>query len=80
MKQTIAKLVNVIYFHMKTKQEDELIALINFISRRNTHNTSKIWRNTTPDLGQQQWRQEEGSCQNTCSRMASALSSSGLLL
>ena len=50
MKQTTVKLVDVVYFLMKIKREDELIALINFVSRHNMCDISKIWRNTTPDL------------------------------
>ena len=50
MKQTTAKLVDVVYFLMKIKREDELIALINFVSRRDMRDINKIWRNTTPDL------------------------------
>ena len=50
MKQTTAKLVDVVYFPMKIKREDELIALINFVSRRDMRDISKIWCNTMPDL------------------------------
>jgi len=50
VKQTTAKLVDVVYFLMKIKREDELIALINFVSRRDMRDINKIWRNTTPDL------------------------------
>ena len=45
MKQTMVKLVDIIYFLMKIKREDELIALINFVSRRDMRDINKIWRN-----------------------------------
>ena len=50
MGQMTAKLADVVYFLMKTKREDELIALINFVSRRDMRDINKIRRNTTPDL------------------------------
>ena len=50
MKQMMAKLVDVVCFLIMIKQEDELITLINFVSRHDMCDISKIWRNTTPDL------------------------------
>ena len=35
---------------MKIKRDDELIVLINFVSRHDMRDTSKIWSNTAPDL------------------------------
>ena len=50
MKQTTAKLADVVYFPMKIKREDELIVIVHCISRRDMRDISKIWRNTAPDL------------------------------
>ena len=56
MKQTTAKLVDVVYFLMKIKREDELIALINFVSRRDRLNENELlpsrsWCFARPKIG-----------------------------
>ena len=50
VKQTMAKLADVASFPTKIKREDELIAPTSFVSRRSMRDISKTWRNTMPDL------------------------------